>query len=59
VPYATNPEIPNARFVSLAGHSHLSAFDEADALILPHIRSCFAPRRRHPAPIFASGRRST
>jgi pimeloyl-ACP methyl ester carboxylesterase len=31
-------EIPGARFVSLAGHSHLSAFYEADAVLLPHIR---------------------
>lgn len=30
-------EIPGARFVSLAGHSHLSAFYEADAALLPHI----------------------
>jgi pimeloyl-ACP methyl ester carboxylesterase len=30
-------EIPDAKFVSLAGHSHLSAFYEADALLLPHI----------------------
>jgi pimeloyl-ACP methyl ester carboxylesterase len=29
--------IPEARFVSLPGHSHLSAFYEADALLLPHI----------------------
>ena len=31
-------ESPNASFVTLAGHSHLSAFYEADALILPHIQ---------------------
>ena len=30
-------EIPGAKFVSLAGHSHLSAFYEADDLLLPHI----------------------
>jgi pimeloyl-ACP methyl ester carboxylesterase len=30
-------EIPRARFVSLAGHSHISAFYEADDLLLPHI----------------------
>jgi pimeloyl-ACP methyl ester carboxylesterase len=29
--------IPGARFVSLAGHSHISAFYEADDLLLPHI----------------------
>jgi pimeloyl-ACP methyl ester carboxylesterase len=30
-------EIVGATFVSLAGHSHISAFYEADALLLPHI----------------------
>jgi pimeloyl-ACP methyl ester carboxylesterase len=30
-------EIPGAAFVSLAGHSHISAFYEADSLLLPHI----------------------
>ena len=30
-------EIPGARFVSIAGHSHISAFYEADDLLLPHI----------------------
>jgi pimeloyl-ACP methyl ester carboxylesterase len=30
-------EIPGAKFVSLAGHSHISAFYEADELMLPHI----------------------
>ena len=30
-------EIPGATFVSLAGHSHISAFYEADAVLLPHI----------------------
>jgi pimeloyl-ACP methyl ester carboxylesterase len=30
-------EIPGARFVSLAGHSHISAFYEADDALLPHI----------------------
>ena len=30
-------EIPGAKFVSLEGHSHISAFYEADDLLLPHI----------------------
>jgi pimeloyl-ACP methyl ester carboxylesterase len=30
-------EIPGARFVSLAGHSHISAFYEADDVLLPHV----------------------
>lgn len=30
-------EIPGAKFISLAGHSHISAFYEADAVLLPHI----------------------
>jgi pimeloyl-ACP methyl ester carboxylesterase len=30
-------EIPGAIFVSLAGHSHISAFYEADEVLLPHI----------------------
>ncbi len=30
-------EIPGATFVSLVGHSHISAFYEADAVLLPHI----------------------
>jgi pimeloyl-ACP methyl ester carboxylesterase len=30
-------EIPGATFVSLTGHSHISAFYEADYLLLPHI----------------------
>lgn len=30
-------EIPGGKFVPLAGHSHMSAFYEADALLLPHI----------------------
>jgi pimeloyl-ACP methyl ester carboxylesterase len=30
-------EIPGATFVTLAGHSHISAFYEADTLLLPHI----------------------
>jgi pimeloyl-ACP methyl ester carboxylesterase len=34
-------EIPGATFVSLAGHSHISAFYEADALLLPHILDLF------------------
>lgn len=30
-------EIPGATFVSLAGHSHITAFYEADELLLPHV----------------------
>jgi pimeloyl-ACP methyl ester carboxylesterase len=30
-------EIPGANFVRLAGHSHISAFYEADDVLLPHI----------------------
>jgi hypothetical protein len=30
-------EIPGVRFVSLSGHSHISAIYEADDLLLPHI----------------------
>ncbi|HSD10647.1 MAG TPA: hypothetical protein VLF14_06670 [Candidatus Binatia bacterium] len=30
-------EIPGATFVSLAGHSHISAFYEADDILLPHL----------------------
>jgi hypothetical protein len=30
-------EIPGARFVSLAGHTHISAFYDADDLLLPHV----------------------
>jgi hypothetical protein len=30
-------EIPGATFVSLAGHSHISAFYEADDLLLPSL----------------------
>lgn len=30
-------EIPGAKFFSLAGHSHISAFYEADDLLLPQI----------------------
>ncbi len=45
-------EIPGARFVSLAGHSHISAFYEADDLLLPHIlellRSAAPSRERAP-----------
>lgn len=41
-------EIPGAKFVSLAGHSHISAFYEADDLLLPHIlellRSATSPQ---------------
>ena len=40
-------EIPGARFVSLAGHSHISAFYEADDLLLPHILDLLRPRERH------------
>jgi pimeloyl-ACP methyl ester carboxylesterase len=41
-------EIPGARFVSLAGHSHASAFFEADGLLLPHILELL--RETTPAP---------
>jgi hypothetical protein len=45
-------EIPGARFVSLAGHSHISAFYEADDLLLPHIvellRGATVPQRADP-----------
>jgi pimeloyl-ACP methyl ester carboxylesterase len=34
-------EIPGATFVSLAGRSHISAFYEADDLLLPHILRLF------------------
>lgn len=30
-------EIPGAKFLSLTGHSHISAFYEADDVLLPHI----------------------
>ena len=30
-------EIPGAKFVSLGGHSHISAFYEADDILLPHV----------------------
>jgi pimeloyl-ACP methyl ester carboxylesterase len=30
-------EIPGAQFLSLAGHSHISAFYEADDVLLPHV----------------------
>jgi hypothetical protein len=39
-------EIPAARFVSLPGHSHISAFYETDGLLLPRIIEL---RTRHPA----------
>ena len=39
-------EIPGARFVSLAGHSHISAFYEADDLLLPHILELLHSARR-------------
>jgi hypothetical protein len=39
-------EIPGATFVSLAGHSHISAFYEADALLLPHILDLFRAASR-------------
>jgi pimeloyl-ACP methyl ester carboxylesterase len=41
-------EIPGARFVSLAGHSHISAFYEADDLLLPHVHELL--RSPVPAP---------
>jgi pimeloyl-ACP methyl ester carboxylesterase len=34
-------EIPGAKFVSLAGQSHISAFYEADDALLPHILDLF------------------
>jgi pimeloyl-ACP methyl ester carboxylesterase len=34
-------EIPGATFVSLGGHSHITAFYEADAVLLPHILDLF------------------
>jgi hypothetical protein len=40
-------EIPDAAFVSLAGHSHISAFYEADALLLPYILELFRRDGRH------------
>ena len=41
-------EIPGATFLSLAGHSHISAFYEADDLLLPHILELLrsAPREQ-------------
>ena len=36
-------EIPDATFISLAGHSHISAFYGADALLLPYILDLFHP----------------
>ena len=41
-------EIPGAKFVSLAGHSHISAFYEADDLLVPHILELL--RTATPAP---------
>jgi pimeloyl-ACP methyl ester carboxylesterase len=41
-------EIPGARFVSLAGHSHISAFYEADDLLLPHILELLRSARPTP-----------
>jgi pimeloyl-ACP methyl ester carboxylesterase len=41
-------EIPGARFVSLAGHSHISAFYEADDLLLPHILEILRAKTRAP-----------
>jgi pimeloyl-ACP methyl ester carboxylesterase len=44
-------EIPGARFVSLAGHSHISAFYEADEQLLPHILQLLrsvAPNKESP-----------
>jgi pimeloyl-ACP methyl ester carboxylesterase len=40
-------EIPDATFVSLAGHSHISAFYEGDALLLPYILELFRRDGRH------------
>ena len=37
-------EIPGASFVSLVGHSHISAFYEADDLLLPHIHELLRSR---------------
>jgi pimeloyl-ACP methyl ester carboxylesterase len=34
-------EIPGAKLLSLSGHSHISAFYEADAALLPHILDLF------------------
>ncbi len=41
-------EIPGAQFVSLAGHSHISAFYEADEALLPHIRALLRDTRPGP-----------
>jgi pimeloyl-ACP methyl ester carboxylesterase len=41
-------EIPGAIFVSLAGHSHISAFYEADTLLLPHILDLVRSARHSP-----------
>jgi hypothetical protein len=41
-------EIPGASFVSLAGHSHISAFYEADELLLPHILELLRSATRTP-----------
>jgi pimeloyl-ACP methyl ester carboxylesterase len=41
-------EMADARFLSLAGHSHISAFYEADDVLLPHILELLrsaAPKR--------------
>jgi hypothetical protein len=41
-------EMAGARFLSLAGHSHISAFYEADDVLLPHILELLrsaAPKR--------------
>jgi len=41
-------EIPGATFVSLPGHSHISAFYEADDLLLPHILELLRAATRDP-----------
>lgn len=50
-------EIPGARFVSLAGHSHISAFYEADELLLPHILELL--RSAAPSPARAPSTRTS
>ena len=61
-------EIPGAKFVSFAGHSHISAFYEADDLLLPHILELLrftapsrkrAPRTTDPPELRRRGRRDS